>query len=248
MNCSDFESLLGMRCNPVADAIEIITPFTFQDGNGIEIYARSHSSQVHFFDDGTTLFHLNNVGIHLNDKRNLAPLKAIADTHGVALADDGVFELLCNKDTAPKGFASFVSAILGIADWERKQSGVSQDNSLFIEEVAMHLTAWKKDTPLLRKPTAKGFSGRTLEFDFQFGDQYIDAVLPHANSTGAELRKAVDLNNGPLGSKNGFLLIVEDRKSPLNAKQEIEILSRVATAWPMSQLIAASGGSSLTAH
>jgi Domain of unknown function DUF1828 len=248
MNCSDFESLIGMRCNPIADAVEIITPFTFKDGNGIEIYAQSHSSQVHFFDDGITLFRLHNAGIHLNDKRNLMPLKAIADVHGVTLSDDGVFELLCTKENASKGFANLVSAILGIADWERKQSGVSQDNSLFVEEVAMHLTAWKKDTPLLRKPTAKGFSGRTLEFDFQFGDQYIDAVLPHANSTGAELRKAVDLNNGPLGSKNGLMIIVEDRKSPTNAKQEIEILGRVATAWPMSQLIAASGGISLTTH
>lgn len=248
MNCLDYELLLGMRCNPVADAIEIVTPFTFQDGNGIEIYAQSHSSQVHFFDDGFTLFHLHNSGIHLNHKRNLTPLKAIAENHGVALSDDGVFELLCNKDNASRGFASLVATILGVADWERKQVGVSQDNSWFVEEVAMYLRAWKNDTPLLPKPTAKGFSGRTLEFDFQFGDQYIDAILPHANSTGAELRKAVDLNTGPLGTKNGLLLIVEDRKSPVSAKQEIEILSRVATTWPMSQLIAASGATSQTAH
>jgi hypothetical protein len=247
MNCENFESLIGMRCNPVGDAVEIVTPFTFADGNGIEVFAQTHAPQVHFFDDGFTLMHLHSAGVHLNDKRNWSPLKTIADTHGVTLTDDGVFETLSPVASASHGFARLVSTLLGVAAWERDQLGVAQDSAWFVEEVAMYLKAWKPSAPFLAKPTAKGFSGRVLRFDFQLGNQYVDAIHPHGISTGSELRKAVDLNTGPLGDEGGLLVVVDDRlKNEAAAKQEIEIIGRVAQAWPMTRLMAASVASKLT--
>lgn len=241
MSCEHFEELIGMRCNPIGDAVEIVTPFTFPDGSGIEVFAQTHSPQVHFFDDGCTLMHLHGAGVHLKNKRNWAPLKTIAEVNGVTLSDDGVFETLCPMASASHGFARLVSTLLGVGAWQREQLGVSQDADWFVAEVAMYLKAWKPDLLFLTKPTAKGFSGRTLKFDFQMGNQYVDAMQPNGISTGAELCKAVDLNTGPLGDDGGLLVVVDDRKNPQSAKQEVEIIGRVAQAWPMTRLIAASG-------
>lgn len=150
MNCNHFEELIGMRCNPVGDAVEIITPFTMADGSGLEIFAQSRTPQVHFFDDGFTLMNLHSAGIHLNDRRNWSPLITIADAHGVTLSDSGVFETLCPDASAAHGFARMVSTLLGVASWQREQFGVSQDSAWFVEEVAMYLKAWKPDAAYFR--------------------------------------------------------------------------------------------------
>jgi Domain of unknown function DUF1828 len=185
MNCDQFETLIGMRCNPVGSAVEVITPFTFPDGDGIEVFAQDHGPQVHFFDDGYTLLHLHSVGIHLTDKKRWKPLRAIADLHGVSLSNDGVFETLCSTDYAGHGFARMVSTLMGIAAWEREQIGIAQDSAWFVEEVAMYLKAWKPGAAILEKPTVKGFSGRSLRFNFQINNQFIDAMQPHGASTGS---------------------------------------------------------------
>src|SRR5687768_9223963 len=98
-----------MRCNPIGTAVEIVTPFTFADGNGIEVFAETRAPQVHFFDDGFTLMHLHSAGVHLNDRRSWSPLKTIAETHGVGLSEDGVFETLSPIVSAGHGFARLMS-------------------------------------------------------------------------------------------------------------------------------------------
>lgn len=245
MNCDQFSSLIGMRCERVgSDAIEVITPFTFSDGNGLEIFASSRGSQVYLFDDGLTLVHLQSAGLPVaGNKRRWQPLRNIAATYGVNLSDDGVFELLCPADNPAHGFARMVSALLGIAAWERDQAGVSIDSSWFVEEVALYLQAWKQSEKLLRKPSVRGFSGRTLTFDFALGDLLIDALLPHGITTGAELRKLVDFSSSSAKGEQEPMIILDDRTHPEQAKQEQDILSRLATVWPVSALIAATGSS-----
>ena len=242
MNCENFQELIGMRCNPVGEAVEVLTPFTFADGDGLDVFAQAHGSQVHFFDDGFTLMHLHGVGIDLgNDQKRWRPLRSIAEANSANLSDQGVFETLCPTEAASLGFARLVSTLLGVAAWERDQIGVAQDPAWFIDEVAMYLKAWKPIEKLIESPSVRGLSRRTLKFNFQLGNQYIDAIQPHGISTGAELRKIVDLNAGPLGMHSNVLVVVDDRLQPDAAKQEIGILGRVAEAWPMTGLIAASG-------
>jgi len=241
MNCENFDSLIGMRCNPLGDAVEVVTPFTFSDGSALEIFAQERGSQVHFFDDGFTLLHLHSAGIQIaGQKKRWKPLRAIAQKYGATLSDHGVFEVLCSRPQASTGFAQLVSTLLEVAAWERENAGVSFDNEWLVEEVAMHLRAWKPAASLTKKPTVRGFSGRSLTFDYEFDGQLIDAVTPHSASTGAELRKLVDFNSGPARLGKEPLIIVDDRFHPEAAKQELGILGRVAKAWPMSSLLAAS--------
>lgn len=243
MNCDKFAQIIGMRCNPVGPAVEVVTPFTFPDGDGFEIFAQDMGPQVHFFDDGFTLMHLHSAGIFLGGKKNWRPLKAIAENNGTSLSEDGVFETLCPAANPSIGFARMVSTLLGVAAWQREQVGVEQDAELFLEEVALHLKAWKPHAAFLEEPTAKGFSGRSLRFHFQIDNQLIDAVQPHGATTGAELRKIIDLNAAASHKDASVLVVMDDRGSKAeSARQEIDILGRVASVWPMTSLIAASGG------
>ena len=226
--------------------MEIVTPFTFRDGNGIEIFAREVGTQVHFFDDGLTLLHLHSAGFSLGaNKKKWQPLRAIAENFGVTLSDNGVFEMLCPRHSASHGFAKIMSALLGIASWERENAGVSLDAGDLVEEVAIYLQAWKPAEKIIERPSVLGFSGRKLTFNFEMGGEYIDAIQPHSASTGAELRKLVDLNSAPDTVRKEVLIIVDDRRAPESAKQEIGILGRVAKVWPMSSLITAAGESRL---
>lgn len=248
MNCEKFNEIIGMRCNPVGSAIEIVTPFSFLDGNGIELFAQDAGSQIHFFDDGCTLLHLHSAGIRFgNDNRKLQPLRNITSSYGVNISDVGVIETLCSKDKASIGFANIVSALLGVASWEREQNGVSMDDSWLVDEVAMYLRAWKPSENLIKNPIVRGFSGRKLSFDFEMGGEYIDAISPHFASTGAELRKIVDLNSSSQSARKEVLVIVDDRSRKDLAKQEIDILGRISKAWPMSSLISAVG-TTIQAH
>lgn len=242
MNCAQFQDLIGMRCNQIGDAVEVITPFTFADGDFVGIFAQAIGTQVLFFDDGLTLEHLNSFGIRLgNDRRRWQPLRSIAATYGVTLSDAGVFETLCPIAKPSNGFARMVSTLLGVAAWEREQAVISQDSEQLIEEVAFYLRAWKPKTEIIEKPVLRGFTGRTLTFDFFQDGQYIDALSPHSASTGAELRKLVDLASAPWWEGKDVLVVVDDRTQLDAAKHEIGILGRVSKAWPMSELVKASG-------
>ena len=237
MNCDNFQELVGMRCSPLKGAVEVITPFTFSDGGGIEIFAQEMGSQIHFFDDGFTLMHLHSVGIDLGDtKKRWTPLKNIAQAHGVTLSDKGVFQILTPVEKASHGFARIVSTLIGIAAWEREQMGISQDVSMLVDEVAMYLRAWRSKEKLIEKPpTVYGRSRRPLKFDFQFGETFVDAIQPTSQSTGSELRKLLDINEDI-----AVMVIVDDRKYAEKARQEIEIIGRVGTAWAMSSLMSMS--------
>lgn len=242
MNCDSLQDIVGMRCNQIGNAIEVVTPFTFYDGDSIELFAQSYETQILFFDDGFTLHHLHDAGIKIaNNKKRWSPIKEIAGNYGVSLSDDGVLETLCSTSNPSLGFARMVSTLLGIASWEREQTGVAIDSAWLIDEVAFHLKAWKPTVAFIEKPKVRGFSGRIITFDFDFDGQYIDAVHPHSASTGAALRKVVDLNSNPSYEKKDVLVIVDDRFNPELAKQEMGIIGRVANTWPITSLISKSG-------
>jgi hypothetical protein len=242
MNCEQFESIIGMRCAQMGSAMEIITPFTFGDGDGFELFAKPLENHIHFHDDGFTLLHLHSVGIQLGGNKNKwKPLKTIAENYGVSLSNSGVFEVFSPINAPGAGFAKMVSTLLGIATWEREQTGIVLDRAALVDEVAFYLQAWKPTARLFRDPTIQGFSRRILHFDFQIDGQYVDAMNPHGASTGAELRKIVDLTGSQNETPNNVLIVVDDRTHQEAAKQETAILSRIASVWPMSRLIDTAG-------
>ena len=243
MNCEYFQQLFGMRCEPMdtrdgSEVIAVYSPFTFADGGAIEVFASMSGGFVHLSDEGTTLLHLRSVGLPVSDKRRWAPLKSAIKPYGASLTEDGTFELLANADRSSLAFARFVSALLSVANWEREHIGLPMGAEHFRDEVAMHLRSWRPDLELNARPAAlQGLSGKKHSFDFRFGAEYVDAISANGNSTGAELRKIIDVKSSPEFADLDVRVVVDDRRDQQAAAEEIRILGRVARAWPMSALI-----------
>jgi hypothetical protein len=246
MNCEHFHQLIGMRCEPMdtrdgSEVIAVYSPFTFADGGAIEIFASIDGGFVHLSDEGTTLLHLRSVGLPVSDKRRWTPLKSAIKPYGAALTDDGTFELLASAEQSSVAFARFTSALISVANWEREHIGLPIGAEHFKDEVAMHLRSWRPDLELKPRPTPLlGLSGKKHSFDFHFGAEYVDAISANGNSTGAELRKIIDVKSVPEFADLDVRVVVDDRRDRQAAADEIRILGRVARAWPMTALIAKS--------
>jgi hypothetical protein len=245
MNCDHFTTLTGMRCEPVptrdgSAVIAVMTPFTFADGDGIEMFAEQVGGQFRLFDEGLTLLHLHSVGIRLGDRRRWQPLRKAVQPHGVTLTDDGVLEGWAPLAEPGVGFARFTSALLSLAAWEREHQGLPMHGDWLVEEAKLYLRAWKPAAELVEKPEPlRGLSGRRHGFDFSLDGEYVDAISANGNSTGAELRKLVDLKHNPEHRNLQVRVIVDDRRVPDAAAEEVSILGRFAKAWTMSGLMAA---------
>lgn len=249
MNCDLFQQLTAMRCEPMetrdgSEVIAVYSPFTFADGGAIEIFASTSAGYLHLFDEGTTLLHLRSVGLPVGDKRRWQPLKQAVQPYGASLTDDGAFEMIAPPHLASVAFARFTSALLAVAAWEREHIGQTMPAETLRQEVAMHLRSWKPDWHLTAKPDPlQGLSGKRHSFDYRFGAEYVDAITANGNSTGAELRKIIDVKSAAAFQDLDIRVIVDDRRDRQAAEDEIRILGRVARAWPMSSLIASSANS-----
>lgn len=245
MNCEHFQQLTGMRCEPMetrdgSEVIAVYSPFTFADGGAIEVYASMSHGFLHLSDEGTTLLHMRSVGLPVSDKRRWTPLKSAIKPYGASLSEDGAFELLANADASATAFARFMSALISVANWEREHVGVPLGADHFREEVAMHLRTWKPSLQFkIRPDPLQGLSGKKHSFDFLLGAEYVDAISANGNSTGAELRKIIDVRSSPEHAELDVRVVVDDRRDAQAAADEIRILGRVARAWPMSALVAA---------
>lgn len=248
MNCDQFESLIGMRCEPIpmrdgSGAVALHTPFTFFDGDGVEIYATSAGPGVQFFDDGLTLDWLRGAGFRVReDRRRWASIRKAVAPYGVSLSENGCIESFWPAEDAPTGFARTVSAILAVDAWAREHAGIPQEAQWLAEEVAMYLRAWKPRGEFSDRPGAVlGLSGRAHSFDMSLDDELIDAITPHPASTGGELRKLVDVRAIAANKGLAIRVVIDDRRDPDAAGQEAAILGNFAQTWPISRLIQAAG-------
>lgn len=249
MNCDHFAQITGMRCQPVptrdgSEAIAVITPFTFFDGDGLELFACRHANgSVHLFDDGQTMHWLHSLGLRLgDDRRRWAPLRAAAEVYGIKLNHSGVLETIVSADQASTGFARMISAQLAIDGWAREHAGAAPEAQWLLEEAMLYLRTWKPNVPFTQEPDpVQGLSGKAHAFQVGLGNELIDTLAPHPNATGAELRKLVDVRSSPRNRDLEIRVILDDRRSPEAAKQEASILGNLATTWTMSRLIAAAG-------
>ena len=244
MACSDITSLIGMTCYPLSDDGSVAmleTSFTFADGDAIPVFIEKTGGMVRFFDDGGTLMHFAGRGLRLIDNRNTKFLTNAGAPHGVSLSDSGDFEVWAAASDAPKAFASYVSAMVAIVDWERSQEGVATDLSLLIDEVGQCLRALNNGKLVTEKPEFVGVSGQNYILDFDFEGKAVIAITPHRHSVGAAIRKLVDIRSSPENAGFEAMIVLDDRHDPVAAKTEGRVLNAVGNVWPMTRLEARAG-------
>lgn len=156
-----------------------IHPSVLPDGTRLPIYAEKFGQKIRFFDDGEVLFHLIGRGLRLHDQRNLKFLRALAEPSGVELTADGELDLWGADSGVAESFARYVEALHAVVRWMREQDGLVTDASMFLDEVALCLRAWKPAAQIQDGPELTGVSGYRYRVDFRMNDQLVLAIVPH---------------------------------------------------------------------
>lgn len=117
----DYESLTD---NGTMGAI--VTPFLFKDEDPVPVYVETSSSTIRFFDDGEILRRMMGWGIPVGEDEDIAFLNALIGPCGATLNAEGEIEVSVAQTCAPVGFASYMSAMLAIVQWEKEPEAMAQ--------------------------------------------------------------------------------------------------------------------------
>jgi len=244
INCNWAHRLTRYDCREVKDlhggpALEIGTPFSLIDGSPIVLYVGGTSNdQVLISDNGDTLVHLSGMGVEFSHGARFNKLRDVVSTFGLTLTSHGDFRVLAREEHAAFTFARAVSALLAVSNWASEQVNEKPEVHDLAAEAEPFILARNPSAYFQRKRVVVGASSTMHEFAFQHGTDLIDVIAPKPSRTGASLRKAGDVQNGPLGMDLHPLIIVDDRSEPEKASHEIGILGSLTRAMPMSRLMA----------
>lgn len=241
MDCNWLTTNIGFECREVKTtrrepALAVDTPFSFADGESIGFYLINHNGSIRVTDNGDTIAHLINMGLSYRDGRRWSSLRSKAESHGLILTDEGELYGI-GPSSAPDHLVSqYLSAVLSIAEHEREALASPADVHVFAEEVEMLLRAWKPGVDVVRNAKVPGQSSRTHTFDFRVDNLLVEAISPHALSSGSLLRKAGDLKSGPAAEMYDVMAIIDDRYDSVAAKVERDIISSMVKAALYSKL------------
>lgn len=247
MICQRISEILGLACHPLTDdglVAMIDSPFKYPDGDDVPIFIEKFGPQIRFFDDGAGLLHLLGRGILLDDHRKTKFIKNLAEPFQVKLNDSGELEIWATEAEAPAAFANYISAMLFLSKWESDQVGVSTDISLFLDEVALCLRAWKPNSIIATGPEYKGISGHVYKLDFSVDHDAVLAITPHHASISSAAKKLLDIRAVDAYSKLKIIVVVDDRQERDAAKREGRVLDSVGSVMMMSALERQAGLSS----
>lgn len=239
MICDQLSSLLGFECHPLTDdgaVVLVQTPFKFDDGDAMPVFVEMVNGQVRFFDDGATLRHFLGRGARIENKKHASFLAGIANKHSAAFSDQGEIESWSSQKDASQAFSSFMCTMLAVASWEKEQGGQDTDTSIFVEEVALALRAWKPSASITTDPEFDGVSGKRYKLDFLLDGQPVAVTGAHANSVSALLHRLLDIHGKP--TNDGFrpMVIIDDRADPAAAKRESSIIQNISTVMQFSDI------------
>lgn len=245
MNCVDLLDNLNLRCQPIPlvgspdPGFIINTPFTFEGGACLNLFVIPEAGNTLILtDDGDTLAHLHALGHYLDAPGLPVFLRNLAAHEGLQLEDDGAITGTYKLSEFSAGFAAFAQLVAGVRAWEREQAGLTEADESFVATVEEHLRAWKPNRPLSRGAKAIGASKRTITFDLEWDGRLVDAVSPSPQTTGARLRKILDVKNG--FDERSTLVIVDDRFDKIAAASEADIYQAVTDVMLFSRLLARS--------
>jgi hypothetical protein len=239
MICQQLNTLLGFDCSPFSESGEVVlvsTPFKFDDGDSVPVFAEQIAGQIRFFDDGQTLMHFIGRGVRIENKKQASFLINTAAKNGAAFTDQGEIEVWAPLEQAQTAFAKYVSTLIALTVWEADQKGSNTDASLFVEEVAMALRAWKPKAVIELEQPFVGISGRTYKVDFVVDGAPIVVTGTHPNSVGSILHKLVDIRGLIENMDTQFTVVIDDRADPEGAKKESLIVQSLGTVFPFTAL------------
>lgn len=243
LNCDWAQSLTRYDCQPLTaldggPCLEIGTPFSLPDGSAINLYiTQAGDGLLKISDNADTLFQLGGMGIDVWQKARQSALRDLLGRNRLALGKQGEAYLLTRQDSAASGFALAVTGLLALSAWAGEHLQTPEREVDMLAELEPYIIARNPAAAYQRHPHARGASRTDYVFDLRHGTDLIDVIGPSAQATGAAMRKAGDIQNGPFAENLQPLFVVYDLKDKDRAENEISILGSVTRAMPASRLM-----------
>jgi len=246
LHCEWAKALTRYECHALkavgsdAPCLEISTPFSLPDGSAINLYiTETQHGQIRISDNADTLFQLGGMGLDVWHPAREGALRTMLARHKVQLGSQGDAHIISQPAHVAHAFALAITGLLSVSEWASDQLGTAAPVVDIVAELEPYIIARNPGAAFKRHPHVKGASNSEHVFDFQHGSDLIDIISAHPNATGAAMRKAGDVQNGPFAEHLAPLIVVDDRTDPERAMNEIGILGSVTRAMPASRLILA---------
>lgn len=229
IDCAWFSAVNGWRCVPIEgrgeDVLYVSSPISLSGGKPLDFYLVSRGDFIFFTDDALTVFALQSAGIEVSTRKNLKGVEAIVEKMGFSLEKDGAIEAIFPRAHAEWWIGMAVRMFSSIVDWQGERFEQHDQDFSLTDEVERILR--EKDP--VRKITFSpklSIRGGEYGFDFMWGETYIDAVSPTAQSVSARLRKAIMATQQD--DEIDMLFILDDRFDSDRANRELPVLGQVA--------------------
>lgn len=231
-DCFQAKGLDGMPC------LEIGTPFSLPDGSAINLYiSQLDSGHMQISDNADTLFQLGGMGLDVWNAARSKHIRDMLKKHNVQLSDKGNISLLTNPDQTAFSFAKTVTALLGVSQWASEAMNHVADEIDIVAQLEPYVIARNPRAETKHNQAVKGASGTLYTFDILHGNDLVDIIRPNPQATGAVMRKAGDVLNGPFRERWEPLIIVSDLDDKIKAENEISIIGSMTRAMPASRLM-----------
>lgn len=237
-DCKELFRQLGWHCSSVDDVLYVSTPLRLPGGKSLDFYVEEAGPNLlRISDDGLTMFALRSLGYGLEDKRHWRSIKQAIAPYGFELADDGVIQCVLPSSELASGGGRVLGALAAIANWEVEcRNHRDEDFSLSIE-VERLLRLKGPNLPIVSNPRIEIPGLPPVEFSFQWGNIYVDALAPTAQSVSSRLRKTLILRH-EIEAAERILFIVDDRFDDEAAAREVGVLAQLAGATRLSDFAA----------
>jgi len=184
------------------------------------------------------MFQLGGLGLDVWNGATHTSLASLTAKNKAHMSSDGEIFLLSTPDSCAQGFAIAIAALLQISAWASERLNQRPQDEDVIALVEPLIIARNPAAEFKRNFRVRGASRSDHIFDFRHGKDVIDVLQPWPQSTGGAMRKAGDVQNGPMSDMIKPLFIVDDRHDPDRAFNEIEILGSITRAMPLTRLMA----------
>lgn len=236
-SCTDFMDLLGFHCDSITrrghEVLYISTPFTLTSGKPFDFFILEDKTGYKITDDGFAMLELRQSGFELSKRTSWRSLANLAGELGFELGVDGAFFALCGTERLRETVTQALHLASGICQWEKEKSAEGDKDLSFYNEVEALLRRHREQREVVNHPVLV-VDDKTFEFDFKWGEDFVDAIKPNQQSVNARLRKSIQFER--LTSMSNVIYIIDDRDSYQRAVEERSVLAEVGRAILLSDL------------
>ncbi|WP_303229184.1 DUF1828 domain-containing protein [Comamonas kerstersii] len=230
--CNSYFKQAGWHCSEVCgtdgdNTLYISTPIVLSGGKPLDFYVQRKGSKVMLSDDGITMFALRSLGFNLTDKRHWKGLENIAKRHNFSLSENGEFEAVFYEEHDASWGGKMLLFCADIYAWEKEHSSQGDTDFSLTDHVEAILRRMRPDR-LIESHATVQIGSSELEFDFKWGNFFVDAIRPSNQAVNARLRKGILMQR--IEEDSNVLFIVDDRLDAAKARQELSVLAGVANA------------------